>query len=73
MAWDYERRRGDPRSEAERAERHEQQYPGETLPPRGTGLDRVGSVGAVAPSSGILFMLGLLGGFGALIYIGSRK
>ncbi|MBW2559544.1 MAG: hypothetical protein JRE40_01690 [Deltaproteobacteria bacterium] len=35
-----ERRKGEPRTEKERAARHAELYPGEELPPRGTGLAR---------------------------------
>ena len=68
--WENERRRGDPRPEEERATRHEERYPGEPLPPRGTGLDRVGQV---STGSGGLFLLGIVGGLGLLLYIGTRK
>ena len=34
------RRIGRPRTEAERKARHKKLYPGERLPPRGTGLKR---------------------------------
>lgn len=37
-----ERGQGVPRSEEEREERHQQLYPGEPLPPRGSGLSGIG-------------------------------
>ena len=36
--WDNTRRRGNPRSNDERAERHAREHPDTPLPPRGTGL-----------------------------------
>lgn len=39
---DGERRYGHPRTEEERAQRHAERYPGEPLPPRGTGLAGIG-------------------------------
>lgn len=45
----YGQRYGRPLTDEERAERHAQRYPGEELPPRGTGLQRRGVPNASLP------------------------
>ena len=52
-----ERGFGRPRSEEERAGRHERLHPGTSLPPRGTGLS-----GSPADAARNLFLASLIGG-----------
>lgn len=68
-----ERGKGVPLTDEERRLRHEELYPGEPLPPRGYGLTRVGRVGQIDTSTGLLFLVGSLLGLGALVYIATRK
>lgn len=57
---DEERGRGIPRSEEERAARHEELYPGTPLPPRGTGLSGEGPSGGQIAAIAGLAVFGLL-------------
>jgi hypothetical protein len=61
------RRLGNPRTEEERAARHELRYPGEPLPPRGTGLGLAGDISADMPSLGNAVIYGVASGVGLAI------